>query len=106
MEESTMKRALWKLVPAVMVLAGLAAAPVAAQDFPTQPVTIVVPGAAGGGGDFVGPLLAEKMSQEMSPPGIVEHPPGSNGNPAASSVTRSPAGGPPLPAAHPGPPGA
>src|SRR3546814_21034459 len=75
MEESTMKRALWKLVPAVMVLAGLAAAPVAAQDFPTQPVTIVVPGAAGGGGDFVGRLLAEKMSQEMSQPVIVENRP-------------------------------
>src|SRR3546814_8926917 len=93
MEESTMKRALWKLVPAAMVLAGLAAAPVAAQDFPTQPVTIVVPGAAGGGGDFVGRLLAERMSQEMSQPVIVENRPGSNGNLAASYVSRATADG-------------
>src|SRR3546814_17711653 len=73
MEETTMRRAQWKWVSAAMVLAGLAAAPVAAQDFPTQPVTIVVPGAAGGGGDFVGRLLAERMSQEMSQPVIVEN---------------------------------
>src|SRR3546814_17875769 len=93
MEESTMKRALWTLVPAVMVLAGLAAAPVAAQDFPTQPVTIVMPGAAGGGGDFVGRLLAEKMSKEMSQPAIGENRPGSNGTQASSYVSRSTAAG-------------
>lgn len=88
-----MRRAQWKWVSAAMVLAGLAAAPVAAQDFPTQPVTIVVPGAAGGGGDFVGRLLAEKMSQEMSQPVIVENRPGSNGNLAASYVSRATADG-------------
>src|SRR3546814_3375453 len=93
MEETTMRRAQWKWVSAAMVLAGLAAAPVAAQDFPTQPVTIVVPGAAGGGGDFVGRLLAERMSQEMSQPVIVENRPGSNGNLAASYVSRATADG-------------
>src|SRR3546814_15817056 len=86
MEETTMRRAQWKWVSAAMVLAGLAAASVAAQDFPTQPVPIVVPGAAGGGGDFVGRLLAGRMSQEMSQPVIVENSPGSKGNLEASSV--------------------
>src|SRR3546814_20465618 len=103
MEETTMRRAQWKWVSAAMVLAGLAAAPVAAQDFPTQPVTIVVPGAAGGGGDFVGRLLAERMSQEMSQPVIVENRPGSTGNLAASSVSRATTDGPTHLLAHPGP---
>jgi tripartite-type tricarboxylate transporter receptor subunit TctC len=76
-----------------MMLAGLAVTPVAAQEFPTQPITIVVPGAAGGGGDFVGRLLAEKMSQELTQPVIVENRPGSNGNLAASYVSRATADG-------------
>jgi len=79
------------VVAAVLALA--AAAPAGAQDYPSQPITVVVPGAAGGGGDFVGRLLAEKMSEQLSQPVVVENRPGSNGNLAASFVSRAEADG-------------
>jgi tripartite-type tricarboxylate transporter receptor subunit TctC len=64
-----------------------------AQDYPSQPITIIVPGAAGGGGDFVGRLLAEKLTEELNQPVVVENRPGSHGNLAASYVSRSDADG-------------
>lgn len=85
------KEGLLTLAAAGMVAA--LAAPAAAQDYPSQPVTVVVPGAAGGGGDFVGRLLAEKMSEHLSQPVVVENRPGSNGNLAASYVSRAEADG-------------
>lgn len=88
----TLKKTLtW--ITAVAALAVTAASPAGAQDYPSQPVTIVVPGAAGGGGDFVGRLLAEKMSEQLSQPVVVENRPGSNGNLAASYVSRADADG-------------
>lgn len=81
------KKGLLTLAAAGMVAA--LAAPAAAQDYPSQPITVVVPGAAGGGGDFVGRLLAEKMSEHLSQPVVVENRPGSNGNLAASYVSRA-----------------
>lgn len=60
-----------------------------AQDFPQNTITIVVPGAAGGGGDFVARLLAQRMSTELGQPVMVENRPGSNGHLAASYVSRS-----------------
>jgi len=77
----------------VAALAAVAAGPAAADEYPSKPVTIVVPGAAGGGGDFVGRLLAEKMSEQLGQPVVVENRPGSNGNLAASFVSRSDADG-------------
>lgn len=75
------------------VLAAVATGPTVADDYPSKPVTVVVPGAAGGGGDFVGRLLAEKMSEQLGQPVVVENRPGSNGNLAASYVSRADADG-------------
>jgi len=80
-------------IVAAMALTVTAAVPASAQNYPSQPITIVVPGAAGGGGDFVGRLLAEKMSEQLSQPVVVENRPGSNGNLAASYVSRADADG-------------
>lgn len=52
---------------------GIVAGPVAAQPFPTQPVRIVVPSAAGGGFDFVGRLLAEHLSRHVGGSFVVEN---------------------------------
>jgi tripartite-type tricarboxylate transporter receptor subunit TctC len=44
-----------------------------AQDFPTKPLTIVVPLGPGGGYDFTGRLLAEGLSKELGQPVVVEN---------------------------------
>ena len=57
--------ALWPCVPAV------------AQDaYPTRQITIVVPFAPGGSVDFIGRILAQKLSERLGRPVIVENQPG------------------------------
>jgi tripartite-type tricarboxylate transporter receptor subunit TctC len=45
-----------------------AAAPATAQEFPLQPLTIVVPAGAGGGGDTTTRLLAREMEEALGQP--------------------------------------
>jgi tripartite-type tricarboxylate transporter receptor subunit TctC len=67
-----------RLIVAVAVLAA-ASAPTAAQDFPTRPVTMVVPYAAGGGVDILGRLLGPHMSEHLGQQVIVENIGGAGG---------------------------
>jgi tripartite-type tricarboxylate transporter receptor subunit TctC len=51
----------------------LAASTAAAQNYPTKPVRIIVPSAPGGGYDFIGRLLGEKLPAELGQAFIVEN---------------------------------
>src|ERR1700719_4959381 len=66
-----------------------AAAPVAAQDWPTRPVTMVVPFAAGGPADAVGRILAARVSQTLGQEVIVENIGGGGGMLGGSRVARA-----------------
>ena len=52
-----------------------ARAQTAASDWPSRPVTLVVGYAAGGGVDFMARLLAEKLSERLRQPVVVENRP-------------------------------
>jgi tripartite-type tricarboxylate transporter receptor subunit TctC len=51
-----------------------------AQTFPSRPITMIVPFAAGGIGDVVGRVVAERMSRFLQQPVIVENVSGANGS--------------------------
>jgi tripartite-type tricarboxylate transporter receptor subunit TctC len=50
-----------------------AAWPAMAQTYPTRPVTIVVPFAAGGGNDILARLIAQHMSRTLGQPFVIEN---------------------------------
>jgi tripartite-type tricarboxylate transporter receptor subunit TctC len=79
-------------ITAVSLAAGAAYTQDAAQ-FPSRNIFIVVPNAAGGGLDFFGRLIGQKLSDRLGRPVVVENRPGANGNLAAGQVTKSAADG-------------
>ena len=60
-----------------------------AQDYPTRPITLVVPYAAGGGNDVMARVVAEKMSVRLGQQIVVENRPGAGGSNATRQVARS-----------------
>jgi tripartite-type tricarboxylate transporter receptor subunit TctC len=58
-------------------LGALVALPVAAQSFPSKPIKVVVPQPPGGGFDFVGRLLADRLGKQFGQAAVVENRPGS-----------------------------
>ncbi|MCS6766529.1 MAG: tripartite tricarboxylate transporter substrate binding protein [Candidatus Protistobacter heckmanni] len=64
-----------------------------ADVFPSKPVRIVVPFAAGGPTDLMARVIAKSMSAGLSQPVVVENKPGGGGVIGLSDVARSPADG-------------
>jgi tripartite-type tricarboxylate transporter receptor subunit TctC len=75
------------LVSALLAVGGMPAH--AQANYPNKPVTIVVPGAPGGGGDFTARLLAEDLSKSLGQSFVVENRAGAGGNIAATYVARA-----------------
>jgi tripartite-type tricarboxylate transporter receptor subunit TctC len=60
-----------------------------AADWPTQPIKLVVPWAAGGFTDVFGRLVAEKLSKSLGQPVVVENKPGASGGIGSEQVARA-----------------
>ena len=78
------------------ILASLAAAAVmtfvsyaAAQDYPTQPITVVVPFSAGGPTDTVTRLIAEPMGKELGQNIVIQNVTGAGGTVASGQVAKA-----------------
>ena len=77
-----------KYAPTLMAAAAsvvLAAAPVHAQNYPTRPITIIVPFAAGGPTDVVARIVGEHMSKVLGQQVIIENVAGAGGT---TGITR------------------
>jgi tripartite-type tricarboxylate transporter receptor subunit TctC len=81
-----MVRRTGQLVAALMfALSGGAAA----QDYPSRPITLVVPYAAGGGNDVMARIVAEKMSKSLGQQIVIENKGGAGGSIATRQVAKS-----------------
>ena len=91
------KQQISKLAKKIALIAGtfaLLASPLAmAQNWPTKPIKLIIPFAAGGTTDILGRLLAQQLTKDLGQNVIVENKPGAGGNIAAEYVAQSPADG-------------
>ena len=59
------------------------------EPYPSKPIRLILPQPAGGAVDLIARSLADRLSESMRQPVIVENQPGANGGLAAGQVTRS-----------------
>jgi len=64
-----------------------------AQDYPTRPITLIVPTAAGGGNDAIGRVVADRMSRSLGQQLVVENRSGASGTIATKALAHSPPDG-------------
>src|SRR5436190_4696764 len=77
-------------VPAIVVAIGtLFLAPAAAQDWPSRPLALVVPFAAGGPIDSIGRILATPLSERLGQQMIVENVGGAGGMTGTARVAKA-----------------
>lgn len=81
-----------RTVLAMLATAALGAAMsggASAQEFPTKPVTIVVPFSAGGTTDILARILAQSLQAELKQPIVVDNRAGAGGNIGTQAVARA-----------------
>lgn len=83
---ATAKAALAAVLP-------LAAQLACAQDYPTKPITLVVPFVAGGTTDILGRIVADGLGKKLGQPVIVDNRGGAGGNIGAAAVANAKADG-------------
>jgi tripartite-type tricarboxylate transporter receptor subunit TctC len=74
---------------AVALACGVAAAPLAAQDYPNRPVRMVVPFPAGAASDFLARVLGQKLGEQWGQQVVVDNRPGAGGLIGGTVVARS-----------------
>lgn len=64
-----------------------------AADYPTRPITVVVPQATGGTNDIVGRMVSQKLAEVMGASVVVENKPGAGGNIGTAYAAKAPKDG-------------
>jgi tripartite-type tricarboxylate transporter receptor subunit TctC len=81
-------RSLWVVAAALGVPVAAAA-----EQYPTKPVKIVVAFTAGGTTDIMARMLAQKLTEKLRQPFVIENKPGAGGNLGTETVVRAPPDG-------------
>ena len=66
---------------------------VRAQEWPSRPIRLVTPLAAGGAADVLARLVGDELFANLKQPVVIENRPGAGGTLAATTVMRSPPDG-------------
>ena len=93
MEHQRTKSTALRFLAAVLVAVTCASASAQSTSWPTRPIRLLVGFAPGGGTDIVGRALANKMSELLGQPVLVENRPGASGTIAAEVVAKAPPDG-------------
>src|SRR6266550_6484823 len=81
---------MWKIVTALVAVASLALATgVKAEEWPSRPVTMVNPFAAGGPNDVLARLFAQRMGEILAQPIVLENIGGAGGMNGADRVAKA-----------------
>ena len=83
------RRVLWGVGLCAGLMAGAAASAASAPDYPSRPLTMLVPFTAGGATDVLARAVAEGLSKQMKQPVVVENVPGAGGSVGQSRAARS-----------------
>src|SRR5215212_7315633 len=78
-----------KLISIASLTLAAFAATAAAQDYPTRPITLVVPYSAGGGNDIMARVAADKMSPLLGQQIVIENRGGAGGSIATRAVAKA-----------------
>jgi len=75
-----------QLIGTLLAVALACSTSVQAEEFPSKPIKLIVPYAAGGGTDIVARIVAQKLQDRWGPAVIVENRAGAGGNVGAEAV--------------------
>ncbi len=78
---------------AAAALATTGIAPIAAQNFPSKPINIIVPFSAGGTTDILARIVGQALSTELGQSVIIDNRPGAGGNIGGQAAARAAADG-------------
>ncbi len=86
-----MRNIMRKFIVAAVAMLGLAAGlqPASAQDYPSRPVRVVIPFAAGAGTDLLGRIVAQELSKRLGQQFVVENKPGAAAQLGTDLVAKS-----------------
>ncbi|MEA3192073.1 MAG: hypothetical protein QOD26_406 [Betaproteobacteria bacterium] len=73
----------------VLLLAALVASAASAQTYPSKPIRLIVPYAAGGTSDILARQIGPKLTEAWNQPVVIENKTGANGNVGADFVAKS-----------------
>ena len=80
----------WKSIALAFVAVAFAAPAIAQSGaYPNRPIKMIVPFPPGGGADLTARVVAQKMSESMGQPVVVENKPGANGSIGTEAVAKS-----------------
>ena len=87
-----MNRRIWHAAAAAILVSSLASSlgsPVAAQDYPSRPITLIVPYPPGGGVDSMARVLGDKLSAALGQQVVVDNRGGAGGNIGTRAVAKA-----------------
>ena len=88
-----MRRRVVASLIAVLALAGLSTGPARAENYPSHPITVIVPFAAGGPSDAMMRILGERMKTSLGEAILIENVTGAGGSIGVGRAVRSPPDG-------------